>query len=192
MFLRNGLLLVLPFGLITSATPFQPTENSAVKLSKPPSLVKSILPSNASVLSLDLSRENKLNVHCDGGMYGYNPNILDCEGAKEYLVPDTRIWTFGDRDLDSPAVTVQLPYRLMGDRGLCYIQAIIIGDHETAHASINMLRKAGTALFLQCATGATSQGGIATNIGKNEARCIANSLTRSHTDLYPLADACRR
>ncbi|CAF9941111.1 hypothetical protein IMSHALPRED_002431 [Imshaugia aleurites] len=166
MFLRNAPLLALSSGFITpaTATPFQPTKDSAMKLSDTPNLVKPIFALNTSVLPVDSSGENTFNIRCDGETYGYNPNIVDCEGAKEYLLPDTTIWTWAERHTGLPN-TVPLPYRIMGDRALCYIQATLIGDHRTAQASTNMLRQAGAALVLRCATNTVSQGGIATEIG---------------------------
>lgn len=180
MFLSNPLLLVLSFGLILSATPFQPTEDSTLELSATPNIVKPIVPSNASVPPLNASAENGFNIRCDGETYGYNPNILDCEDAKEYLVPDLRTRTFGERHTGLPADIVPLPYRIMGDKGLCYIQAVLVGDHTTAKATLNMLRRAAAALVVQCATSVVSQGGIATHIGKSEAGLIAHGPLQGH------------
>ncbi|KAF6237650.1 hypothetical protein HO173_003851 [Letharia columbiana] len=165
MFPQIPLLLVVSFGFTVSATTSQPTEDSALKLSAIPNIVEPIFPSNASVPTSNASAENGFTIRCDGEAYGYNPNILDCEDAKEYLLPDASTWTFGERHTGLPADILPLPYLVMGDRGLCYVQAILIGDHTTAKASLNMLRRAAAALVVQCATSVVSQGGIATNIG---------------------------
>ena len=183
MFLPNPLLLVLYFGFFVSATQFRPREDSVTSLSATPFIMKPTLLSNASISALNVSAENYFNVHCDGATYGYNPNILDCEEAVEYLIPDTTIWTFGQRHTGLPAETVPLPYRVMGDRGLCYFQTILVGDSTTGRASINMLRTAARSLILQCAAGGVSQGGIVTNIGKKEARIIANGLLQGHRQI---------
>lgn len=180
MFPQIPLLLVVSFGFTVSATTSQPTEDSALKLSAIPNIVEPIFPSNASVPTSNASAENGFTIRCDGEAYGYNPNILDCEDAKEYLLPDASTWTFGERHTGLPADILPLPYLVMGDRGLCYVQAILIGDHTTAKASLNMLRRAAAALVVQCATSVVSQGGIATNIGKSEARLIANNLLQAH------------
>ena len=163
MYLQVPLLLVLWFGFLVSALPAQ---DNASALLVTPNLVKPTVFSNASIPTLDASGENAFNVRCDGEMFGYNPNILDCESAKEYLLPDTKMWTFGERHTGLPADTVPLPYRIMGDRGLCYIQAVLIGGHTTAKATLNSLRGAAEALVVQCATSVISQGGIVTGIGK--------------------------
>ena len=180
MFFRNLLLLLLFVGFIISAAPRQSSADSASKLSETPDIVKALFPSNASIPPLDTSAENIFIIRCDGETYGYNPNIRDCEGAKEKLVPDTKIWTLAERRPDLPVDTVPLPYRVMGNRGLCYVEPVLIGDHTSAKASLNMIRQAASALVLQCAVGITSQGGIATNIGKTGARIVVYGLLQSH------------
>lgn len=165
MFLQNTLLWTLSFRLIVRATPLQSIQNSVLRLSPLPNIVDPILPSNASILALDASGDEGFNIRCDGDTYGYNPNIRDCEAAKEYLLPDTKTFTFGERHTGLPEDTIPLPYRVMGDKALCYFQAVLIGDHTTAQASLNMLRRSAAALVVQCATSVVSQGGIATNIG---------------------------
>lgn len=165
MSLQNLLLLAVYFGFIVSTTPLQPTADSALKLSPLPNILTQIFSSNASGSALEASGDNAINVRCDGETYGYNPNILDCEDATGYLVPDSNMWTFGERHTGLPENVLPLPLRFMGDRGLCYFQAVLIGDHTTAEATLSMLRRAATALVLQCAASVTSQGGIATQIG---------------------------
>ncbi len=184
---------MLAGGFIASATPtlVEPTEDSASKLSPVPNIVKPIFSSSASVLSLNSSAETSNSIRCDGETYGYNPNIVDCAEAKEYLVPDAVIWTFGERHTGLPREILPLPYRIMGDHGLCYIQAVLIGDHKTAKANLNMLRRAAAALVVQCATSVISQGGIATAIGKSEAGFIEWSCAGLHTDLHLMADTNR-
>ena len=178
MFLRNLLLLVFNYGFIIPATSFQSTKDSALKLPPLPDILKPKIPSEDSASALNASAENALNIRCDGETYGYNPNIVDCEAARGYISPDTTMFSFGERHTGLPGYTLPLPYRVMGDRGSCYFQAVLIGDHKTAEATLNMLRRAAAALVVQCATGGTSQGGIATQIGKPEARLIGNGLQR--------------
>ena len=184
MFLPNPLLLVLYFGFFVSANPFRPREDNLPMLSATPIIAKPTIPSNISIPALNASAENRFNVHCDGATYGYNPNLIDCDQAVDYLMPDTTIWTFGQRHTGLPESTVPLPYRVMGDRALCYFQAILVGDSTTARASIDMIRRAAQALVLQCATGGESQGGIVTNIGKKVARVIEGGLLRGHIQIF--------
>ena len=181
MFVLGTLLLVLSFSFTVPGTPFHSINDGALRLSDP------IFPSNASTPPLDTSAGNNLNIRCDGATYGYNPDIIDCESAKEYIDPEMTIWTMGERHTGLPEITVPLPYRIMGDKGLCYIQPVLIGDRTTAKASLNMIRRAAAALIMQCAIGTVAQGGVATNIGKSEAGIVANrSFGNSCTDLYPV------
>ena len=53
------------------------------------------------------------------------------------------------------------------DRAECYLQPIIVGDGNTARASLSQVKRAAGALSLRCAAGMESQGGIATNIGES-------------------------
>lgn len=177
MCLQVSLVLVLWSGFLVSATAFIPTQGNASSLSVTPTIMKPTILSNASISTLVTSEDNAFTIRCDGETYGYNPNILDCERAKRYLIPDTTIRIFGERHTGLPASFVPLPYRVMGDRGLCYIQTVLVEGHTTARATLNSLRQAATSLVVQCATGVVSQGGIATNIGKRS--------PRSSTDRFP-------
>lgn len=52
------------------------------------------------------------------------------------------------------------------EKGLCYIEAILKHGHVTALATVAQVRRAADAIVVACAIGVTSQGGIATGIGK--------------------------
>ena len=174
MFLRYLFLLIISFKQLVQATPLQSTENNGSKLSGILSIVEPIFPLNTSQLTPTTSAENSFVIHCDGEKYGYRPNIRDCEGAKDSLLPDTRVWTLGERHTGLSREIVPLPYRVMGDRALCYVEPVLIGDHKTAQASLNMIRRAAAALIAQCATSIEPQGGVATNIGKSGAREVVH------------------
>lgn len=191
MCLQVPLLLVLWFDFLVSATAFLPTQDNASALSVTPNLVKPSILSNASITTLVTSEDNTFNIRCDGETYGYNPNILDCESAKEYLHPDPKMWIFGERHTGLPEDIVPLPYRIMGDRGLCYVQAVLIGGHTTARATLNSLRRAATSLVVQCATSVVSQGGIATTIGKRSQRSFTDCSTLPGHKLHWIVDKRR-
>lgn len=57
---------------------------------------------------------NNPNILCSGKHFGFHPNILDCQSAREQLAPDftERIW--GQRHHDISEAYVPLPYRMMG------------------------------------------------------------------------------
>lgn len=192
MFLSYPSLLVLSFGFLITATPLQLTEDNRSKLPEILSIVQATVPSNTTNPALEPTAENSFTIHCDGEKYGYRPSIRDCEGAREVMVPDTRIWTLGERRTGLPTDIVPLPYRVMGDRAICYVEPVLIGDHRTAQASLNMIRRAAGALIVQCATNSDSQGGIATNIGTKEAKLVAKgAFGESHVGVHPMADARR-
>ena len=181
MFLQGSLQLMLAFGFIKLGSPLQLSKDNTLTSSGTPNIVEPVSPSNASISA---PGDDSFTIHCDGDTYGYNPDIRDCEEAKENLMPDSSIWTLGERNTGLPPGTVPLPYRVMGNRGLCYVQPVLIGGHRTAKASINMMRRAAANIIVRCATDTTSQGGIATNIGKCKARVVAErSFTPSHTDI---------
>ena len=183
MFLQHSLLLLLRFSFLISGTWSLSTQDDPLQFSETPNAVEPISLVNASIALLNTSAENGFTIRCDGETYGYNPNIRDCEEAKENLMPDPKIWTLGERNTGLPPQTVPLPYRVMGDRGICYVQPVLVGDHKTGKASIDMIRRAAAAIIVRCATDTTSQGGIATNIGKCEARVVeSKSFTVSRTD----------
>ena len=185
MFLQGSLLLTLVIGFITLCSPLQPRRDDTLTFSESLNIVKPVSPSNASI---NAPGDNSFTIHCDGNTYGHNPDIRDCETAKDNLAPDSTIWTMGERRTGLPPDTVPLPYRVVGDRGLCYVQPVLIGDHKTAKASINMIRQAAANIIVRCAIDTLSQGGIATNIGKCKARFVTAewSFTPSHTDIRPV------
>ena len=172
MFLQSPLLWTLSSCLIALAIPLQSIEDSALKLSPVPTIVKPETLLNASVSPLETSGENALNIQCDGDTYGYNPSILDCEDAQGYLPSGTQTFAFSERHAGLPLGTIPLPFRVMGSQALCYFQTVLIGDPAGARATFAMVRRAATALVGRCAKGTVSQGGIATNIGQSEAKLL--------------------
>ena len=55
-----------------------------------------------------------LEIHCSGEHFGHNPNIADCESAKEYLSPDSVQYAWGARHTGLGPSVFPLPYRIMG------------------------------------------------------------------------------
>ncbi|KAM0804547.1 hypothetical protein BDR22DRAFT_605878 [Usnea florida] len=105
-------------------------------------------------------------VTCNGQFFGRNPNLADCESAKEYVSPDTDLYTWGPRHEGLGAEVFPMPFRIMGDRGLCFFQVVLVDEQKrTARASLGQVRRAASALILQCAAGTESVGGMAKNIG---------------------------
>lgn len=83
-----------------------------------PSPVLQLLPaSNLTVLpKLNAgSTDNAgLEIRCSGEHFGDNPNIADCESAKEHLSPDSVQYAWGARHTGLGPSVFPLPYRIMG------------------------------------------------------------------------------
>ncbi|KAI4225397.1 MAG: hypothetical protein L6R36_003939 [Xanthoria steineri] len=120
------------------------------------------------------SDTNSLRTECSGEHFGLNPVISDCLCARDHISPDFVQHMWGVRHTGLPDTFFPLPYRIMGNRGLCFFQALLIGeDTRTARASLNQIRQAADKLIFDCATGEQSQGGIALNIGGDNQLAVA-------------------
>ena len=189
MFIRYVFMSFLFWGFVALATPLQGIDGQTIN--SPPALnltsTDLLSPSNASIQDPNASSVGVFDIRCDGARFGYNPSLSDCEAARGHIVPDSQPQTFGARHTGLPADTFPLPYIIMGgtleeveeismyplsnnldgpDKAECFFQPIIIGDGPIARASLNQIRSAASALFLQCALSNPSQGGIVANIGK--------------------------
>ncbi len=145
---------------------------------------------------LNTSAENAIGIECNGALYGFNPNIADCEGAAQSINPDSDQLLWRERHTGVDNEVFPLPFAVFGgksimrsdrrkrqeipllwaswrtdlsnvlDKGECFFKTVLQGPSSSAHASLLQVRRAAAALSLTCAAGGTSQGGIATNIGK--------------------------
>ena len=72
---------------------------------------------NQSVSLLNTSANNAINVECDGGKYGFLPDVTDCRSVRDTMMPGETEFVFLDREDEPPAGTsdpLPLPVRLMG------------------------------------------------------------------------------
>lgn len=97
MFLPRPARPVLLFHFIRLVTALQQLGSHETAILLPSTTSQTHLSSNTSLSSVIVTALPGLEVQCDGATYGYNPNIVDCEDAKEYLTPDTKEYTFGQR-----------------------------------------------------------------------------------------------
>lgn len=102
MFLPKPPLAILLFLFIRSVTPLQQLGGHGIGISLTSNTSQSSLPLNGTTVTASDTVLNAPNIQCGGAKYGYNPNILDCEDAKEYVAPDTKQWTFGERHTGLP------------------------------------------------------------------------------------------
>ncbi|CAF9906187.1 hypothetical protein IMSHALPRED_004122 [Imshaugia aleurites] len=156
-----------PFSILaTLATPLQGIDGQATTLTTLNlTSVDPVLPLNASNQDPSASSVSGLDIQCNGAKYGFNPSLSDCENARLYITPDSEQIIFGQRHTGLPGSTFPLPYMIMGDRGVCFFQPIVIGDSPTGRATMSQIRSAASSLFLRCASSDPSQGGIVSNIG---------------------------
>lgn len=89
----------------------------------PPSSSSSNLPllllpisnlTTSSTTNTSSSENPALRLHCTGEHFGFNPNIADCESAKEHITPDSVQYTWGARHTGLGPTVIPLPYRIMG------------------------------------------------------------------------------
>lgn len=89
-------------------------------LSPPSSALTQILPMVNSTASSTLNEsfpENAaLVIHCSGEHFGFNPNIADCQSAKEFISPDSVQYEWGPRHSGLGSTVFPLPYRMMGGK----------------------------------------------------------------------------
>lgn len=69
---------------------------------------------NSSASLVNTSSKNAFDIKCDGSVYGFNPNIADCEQAKSYIVPDSDQLEFGERHTGLHQDVFPLPYAIFG------------------------------------------------------------------------------
>ncbi|CAD6578702.1 MAG: hypothetical protein ASARMPRED_008809 [Alectoria sarmentosa] len=124
----------------------------------PFSLNRSISPSNISI-------ENALGIKCDGAQYGVNLDLADCKDAKTYISSGSEQVPWVARHTRWLKPHFVLPYRFMGDKGLCYFQIGLAGGYSHAYANLYEVQNAANAIISKCGTGDDLQGGSATNIG---------------------------
>ena len=130
--------------------------------------LNSYLPSNGSAESpFNLTGSEDIHIQCDGASYGFDLDVSDCEEATAYVPPgrDQILWV--ERNSTSKEKHVPLPYRSMGSKATCYVQAVLGDGAASAEASANEVRNAAAMVRGKCYAGGKLQGGIATKIGKD-------------------------
>lgn len=167
------------------AKPLQMMTKNTSSLSMSPDLIDATFMPNtsASTPALNTSVENFLSIECNGDLYGFNPNIADCEGAALFIPPDSDQMTWAERHTGARYPFARLPFAVFGDRAECFFRAIISGDRPTARASLNQFKSAASALSLQCAASGQSQGGIARNIGGDNNLNVILSTYEPHHNI---------
>ena len=87
-----------------------------------PSLIDLAFGSNASNGTTAMGPAAIFNVQCDGPLYGFNPNIVDCERAAQSIIPDREQLVWGERNTGLPFEIFPLPFAVFGGKFLIVTQ----------------------------------------------------------------------
>ena len=72
--------------------------------------------SSTSISAVDTSTMNALITQCDGALYGFNPDIADCQGAAHSIMPDTDQLIWGERHKGLDIDFFPLPFAVFGGK----------------------------------------------------------------------------
>ena len=100
------------------AKPLQKTTARTPSPSVSPNLINAAFLSDisTSILALNTSAENAFSIECNGALYGYNPNIADCEGAARSIIPDSDQLIWGERHTGLSGDIFPLPFAVFGGK----------------------------------------------------------------------------
>ena len=82
----------------------------------PSNLIDLAFGSNVSNGTTDTEPSANFNVQCDGDLYGFNPNIADCERAAQSIIPDRQQIVWGERHAGLPFEIFPLPFAVFGGK----------------------------------------------------------------------------
>ena len=121
--------------------------------------------SNDSATSSGLKGDENIHIECNGSSYGFDLDITDCELAKAFVPANSEEIVWAERHTTSFKRYQPLPYRSMGEKAICYVEASLMNGATSGVASNNQIRNAAAMIRHQCYSNGRLQGGIATNIG---------------------------
>ena len=119
-----------------------------------------------------LPPSNALRIQCDGTRYGHNLSPNSCRNVFSHVAKSDHQTTFSERHTGRPN-DVPLPWRILSDDGLCFMQPVLLRGVMTGHASSTQIAQAAYTLFRRCVV-EEGVGGVAADIG---ASVSAFSLT---------------
>lgn len=100
------------------AKPLQITTGNAPSQSVSANLIDAAFVSDVSISTsaLNNSAQNSMSIDCNGALYGFNPNIADCQGAAQAIVPDSDQVIWGERHTGLPGDVFPLPFAVFGGK----------------------------------------------------------------------------
>lgn len=97
------------------AKPLQIVDESALTSSRS-SLIDAAFVPNLSNSTPALNASGSFKLECDGALYGFSPNIADCENAAQSVVPDTEQLIWRERRTGSEGEYFPLPFAVFGGK----------------------------------------------------------------------------
>ena len=68
--------------------------------------------------ALNISAQNAMSIECNGALYGFNPNIADCEGAAQSISPDSDQMLWRERETGVRGDYFPLPFVVFGGESI--------------------------------------------------------------------------
>ena len=81
--------------------------------------------SNVSNGTTGMEPSANFNVQCDGALFGFNPNIADCERAAQSIIPDREQLLWGERHTGVAADFFPLPFAVFGGEYLTVTENLV-------------------------------------------------------------------
>ena len=99
------------------AKPLQLPTDESLSRRVSPDPIDAALMSNVSTTTLPVlntSAANTFSINCNGALYGFNPNIADCEGAAQSIAPDAEQFIWQERHTGTRGAFFPLPFAVFG------------------------------------------------------------------------------
>lgn len=104
--LYTGAVLAKPLRIVNENTLSSSVSN----------IVDAVFGSNVSTSTPALDPPANYNIECNGTLYGFYPNIADCENAAQSIMPDRDQITWSERRPGSPSDFFPLPFAVFGGK----------------------------------------------------------------------------
>ena len=114
MFISRAIGFSLVCAVAVIAKPLQIVDENSLNPSVSNIVHPLVLNTSTDILAPDPSANWLLE--CNGALYGFNPNIADCERAAGTINPDGDQMTWGERHTGLPLDVFALPFAVFGGK----------------------------------------------------------------------------
>lgn len=104
--LYTGAVLAKPLRIVNGDTLSSSVSN----------IINAVFGSNIPTSTPALNPPSNYNIDCNGTLYGFNPNIADCENAAQSIMPDREQLIWSERRPGSPGDFFPLPFVVFGGK----------------------------------------------------------------------------